>query len=170
MAGVYFFVMTHNIKTKLGKIILFIIAILLFIYSILLFIGGVQKHNNLWKPWAATHATLSFNIIHTTAEFNSALQTANHKPIMLDVYADWCVSCKKIESTIFTNEAVQDSLKNHYLIRFDVTNNDSGNRELEKSLHIFAPPTIIFFNEKHQETTRLFGEFNQSDFSSAVKK
>lgn len=171
ITAIYFFIRAKCITRKLIKAIMFIIAGLLLIYSVLLIIGGIQKHDNPWKPLMAHQQSLSFNsIIHNNTEFNAALQSANNKPIMLDVYADWCVSCKKIESTIFTNEAVQDSLKNYYLIRFDVTANDSGNRELEKKLDVFAPPTIIFFNTKHQETARLFGEFTQSYFLSAVKK
>ena len=67
------------------------------------------------------------------------------RPVMLDFYADWCVSCKEMEKYTFTDPGVQAALANAVLLQADVTANDADDQALLKRFEIFGPPTIAFF-------------------------
>ena len=66
--------------------------------------------------------------------------------VMLDFYADWCVSCIEMEKYTFTDATVQDVLSNTVLLQADVTANDKDDQVLMKRFGVFGPPTIIFFD------------------------
>ena len=68
------------------------------------------------------------------------------RPVMLDFYADWCVSCKEMERFTFTDPAVQQKLAGALLLKADVTANNAQDRELLKRFHLFGPPGTIFFD------------------------
>ena len=83
------------------------------------------------------------------AELNRA--KANNRTAMLDIYADWCTSCKEMEAFTFTDPAVQARLADRVLIQADVTANDKFDRALLKQMAIFGPPAILFFDERGRE-------------------
>ena len=74
--------------------------------------------------------------------------------VMLDFYADWCVSCKEMEHYTFTEDSVKQSLANVVLLQADVTANDEADRALLECFGIFGPPTIVFFDANGRERTR----------------
>ncbi len=94
------------------------------------------------------------------------------KPVMLDFYADWCVSCKEMEHYTFSDENVQSSLTNVVLLQADVTLNDSDDQALLQRFDIFGPPTIVFFDTDGQERKnfRVVGFMPAADFSAHVLK
>jgi thiol:disulfide interchange protein DsbD len=114
-----------------------------------------------------------FTTIQSKAELQSALETAkvSGKPVILDVYADWCVSCQQIESEIFENHSVLSSLKDTHLLRLDLTKQTADTQQLQKELAIVGPPTLLFFNVDGEEDKnyRLVGKFKSNDFINHIK-
>ncbi len=93
---------------------------------------------------------VNFRKIKSVAELDEALRTAG-KPVMLDFYADWCVSCKEMERFTFTDARVQAKLAGALLLKADVTANNAEDRELLKRFKLFGPPGTIFFDPKGEE-------------------
>lgn len=93
---------------------------------------------------------VSFRKVASVAELDQVLRTAG-KPVMLDFYADWCVSCKEMERYTFTDARVQARLAGAVLVKADVTANNAEDRELLKRFKLFGPPGTIFFDAQGQE-------------------
>ena len=91
----------------------------------------------------------------------------NDRPVILDVYADWCISCKIMEKNVFTESRVREGLREFGLLRVDVTANDELDRELLTHFGLFGPPTLAFFGEDGVEITevRIQGEIDADAFS-----
>ena len=96
---------------------------------------------------------LSFAVIHSLAELDVQLSKAKQeqKLVMLDFYADWCISCKEMELNTFANPEVSKELKQLVLLQADVTANSPENQALLKRFGLFGPPGILFFNLASQE-------------------
>ncbi|HEX8403187.1 MAG TPA: protein-disulfide reductase DsbD [Duganella sp.] len=86
-----------------------------------------------------------FTRIKTVAELDRILATST-KPVMLDFYADWCVSCKEMERFTFSKPAVNAKMKDVLLLQVDVTANNADDKALMKRFGLFGPPGLIFFN------------------------
>ena len=82
--------------------------------------------------------------VRSVAELDAALRAAG-RPVMLDFYADWCVSCKEMERFTFTDPAVQRA-RGRVLLKADVTANNAEDRALLKRFGLFGPPGTIFFD------------------------
>jgi thiol:disulfide interchange protein DsbD len=91
-----------------------------------------------------------FTRIRTEAELDLALASAE-KPVMLDFYADWCVSCRELEHFTFSDPSVRKRLETMTLLQVDVTANSAEDKALMKRFSIFGPPAIIFFDASGQE-------------------
>ena len=135
------------------------IGIILLVLGIALLIGAVSGAKSALQPLAGlraasttlNEATLPFIRIKNTAELDAQIDAAKGKIVMLDFYADWCVSCKEMEQLTFSNPGVQKSLKNTVLLQADVTENTAEDLALLKRFHLYGPPGIIFFNRSGQE-------------------
>jgi len=101
----------------------------------------------------------SFVRINSIKTLDQALATArlNNKPVMLDFYADWCVSCKEMEKLTFSNARVKPKLDSMVLLQADVTANTDDDKALLKRFGLFGPPGMIFFNVKGKESGRIIG-------------
>jgi len=99
---------------------------------------------------SAEAPSLAFRRIKTVAELDEALRTAG-RPVMLDFYADWCVSCKEYERYTFRDAQVQARLSKVLLLQADVTANDDDDKALLKRFSLFGPPGIMFFDGQGQE-------------------
>ncbi|MES2695679.1 MAG: sigma-70 family RNA polymerase sigma factor [Verrucomicrobiota bacterium] len=93
---------------------------------------------------------LRFQPVRSVAELDAALQSAG-RPVMLDFYADWCVSCKEMERYTYTEAAVRERLSKALLLKADVTANNAQDRELLKRFQLFGPPGTIFFGPRGTE-------------------
>ena len=91
-----------------------------------------------------------FQRVRSVDELDAALRTAG-RPVMLDFYADWCVSCKEMERFTFTDPAVQKKLAGALLLKADVTANNADDRALLKRFSLFGPPGTIFFDAAGKE-------------------
>jgi thiol:disulfide interchange protein DsbD len=99
---------------------------------------------------AAPAEALRFERIGTVAELDARLKTVS-QPVMLDFYADWCVSCKEMERFTFSDPKVRAALAQMVLLQVDVTKNTSEDQALLKRYRLFGPPGIIFFDGAGRE-------------------
>ena len=134
------------------------IGLLAIIYGAALILGSLSGNTNPLQPLAnigimngqkTIASELHFKRIKSLDNLNLELAQAKlqNKSVMLDFYADWCVSCKEMEAYTFTDERVQNSLANTILLQADVTANDEIDQALLNELNVFGPPTIIFYNK-----------------------
>ena len=116
---------------------------------------------------------LSFVVIHSPAELDAQLTKAQQeqKWILLDFYADWCISCKEMEANTFTNPEVSKELKQLVLLQADVTANSPENQALLKRFGLFGPPGILIFNQnsEEQKEQRVIGYMPPQRFAERLK-
>ncbi|QWE12589.1 protein-disulfide reductase DsbD [Polynucleobacter sp. AP-Titi-500A-B4] len=117
---------------------------------------------------------LSFLVIHSPAELDAQLMKAKQeqKIVMLDFYADWCISCKEMEVNTFTNPEVSKVLKQFVLLQADVTANSLDNQALLKRFGLYGPPGILIFNQQSEEQKeqRVIGYMPPQRFAERLKK
>ncbi len=116
---------------------------------------------------APVEATLPFVRIGSVADLDRELAGANGRPVMVDFYADWCVSCKEMEKYTFSDAAVQAQLGGYLLLKADVTANNDADQALLRRFGIFGPPTTAFFGSHGRECRnfRLVGFVAAAEFS-----
>ncbi|PRG93045.1 thiol:disulfide interchange protein [Burkholderia multivorans] len=105
---------------------------------------------------AAAHEGPAFASVRSSGELDALLKSSA-QPVMLDFYADWCVSCKEMEHLTFTDARVQARLAQLHLVRADVTANNADDQALLKRFGLFGPPGIIFFDRNGKEIARVVG-------------
>ncbi|NOQ29929.1 MAG: protein-disulfide reductase DsbD [Helicobacteraceae bacterium] len=146
----------HNAKSAIKTI-----SVFLLMYAIAMFIGGLSNAKDLFNPLENLTTTtitqssvvkkeLKFTKVHSIKELNEALALNKNKKVMLDFYADWCVSCKELEAITFKDATVIEELNNYVLIKADITANDKEQKELSKKFGVFGPPALLFFNKEHE--------------------
>ena len=171
--------LNSNYKSKVKKTI----GIAIIVYGVALLLGSFSGNNNPYQPLANIKFIndqanikkhLDFKRIKSIDDLNMEINLAasENKSVMLDFYADWCVSCKEMETYTFTNKKVQDALSNTILIQADVTLNDLIDQNLLKKLDVFGPPTIIFYDQRgrRQIGYEVVGYMNADNFSEHVKE
>ena len=117
----------------------------------------------------APSGPVSFQRVSSIAELDVAVRAATGKTVMLDFYADWCVTCKEMERYTFTDPAVQSRLGNMVKIQADVTAGTPEHRALLQRFRLFGPPGIVFFDPAGREIEglRVIG-FQAADRFAAV--
>jgi len=117
---------------------------------------------------------LSFVVIQSPAELDAQLIKARQeqKMVLLDFYADWCISCKEMEVNAFTNSEVSKELKQFNLLQADVTANSSENQALLKRFGLYGPPGILIFNQnsEEQKEQRVIGYMPPQRFVERLKQ
>lgn len=114
---------------------------------------------------------LAFKSVADLPQLQAALAQAQGKPVMLDLYADWCVACKEFEKYTFSDAQVQQQLANTLLLQADVTANSAAHAALLKELNVLGLPTIVFFDAQGNEIhdARVTGFMNASEFLQHLK-
>ena len=139
------------------------IGMLLLALGLILVIGAASGAKSIFTPLAGLTAqgaktpntALNFKRIHSISELEAEIQHAKGKVVMLDFYADWCVACKELEKSTFSDANVQSALKNAVLIQADVTDNSDEEIALLNRFKLFGPPGIVFFNKSGKEIPAL---------------
>ena len=110
--------------------------------------------------------------IKSNQELEQALAAAKAqgKPVMLDFYADWCVSCKEMEKFTFTDDRIHSRLASIVLLQADVTANDDDDKALLKRFNLFGPPGMIFFDLNSSESGRVIGFEKAGQFAQSLSK
>jgi len=125
-----------------------------------------------WMAWPLLpnrHASvLPFKRIHSVRQLEGEL--AQGKPVMLDFYADWCVSCKEMEKFTFSAAPVRAALEGTVLLQADVTANSDEDKALLKRYGLFGPPAIILFDGGGKELARVIGYQDAARFQQTLAK
>ena len=116
-------------------------------------------------------SALAFQPVSNLASLEAAVLAAG-KPVMLDLYADWCVSCKEMEAFTFTDEAVRKRLAGMALLRADVTANSADDKALMRRYGLFGPPALLFFSSSGEELSaaRVIGFQNAKVFGEHLDR
>lgn len=152
------------------------------IYGTLLLIGVASGSYSLTTPLkgivagggtgAANHAELVFEPVKGLDGLNAKLALAqqNNQTVMLDFYADWCVSCKEMEAYTFTDSKVIAQLSDTMLLKADVTANDAKDKELLETFGLFGPPATLFYDKsgEEQQAYRVMGFMKASKFTQVI--
>jgi thiol:disulfide interchange protein DsbD len=151
--------------------------------AVLLLLGAASGGQSVLQPLAhirtaqagnlpEANTGLQFERIKTVAGLEAALGKAQAKgqPVMLDFYADWCVSCKEFETFTFSNAEVKKRLSPVLLLQADVTANNADDKALLKRFNLFGPPGIVFFKgaEVTQVIHKVVGYQNANDFLASL--
>src|SRR5690606_7374093 len=152
------------------------VGIIALTLGLAIFLGALSGSRDIFQPLSAfasssassdpegAGGTLEFQKITSLAELDAQLQAANGRYVMLDFWADWCVSCKEMELFTFTDSKVRARLKDVVLIKADVTANNAADQALLRRFGLFGPPGIIFFDRQGEEL-----DFQVVGFQSAKK-
>ena len=103
-----------------------------------------------WRTGSAPVPEVRFERVRSLGELDARLKTAG-RPVILDFYADWCVSCKEMERFTFSDDKVRAELGNMLLLQADVTSNSAADQALLRRFRLFGPPGIIFFDASGRE-------------------
>lgn len=153
----------------------------LLVYALVTWVGALQGQDDPLRPLGrlvssveATQQVQSgqWQTITTPAELDAALLGAknNGKPLLLDWYADWCISCKVIEREVLNAPEVGRQLGDYQLVRFDITESNPAQRALLDRYQLFGPPAILLFDAKGDEwlDLRVVGEVDAATFAARL--
>jgi thiol:disulfide interchange protein DsbD len=166
-------------------------GLLILVYGIVLLIGALAGRTDPLQPLAGLSAGMSassstgqsnalaahalpFKRVKSVANLETEVTAAkaSGKTVMLDFYADWCVSCKEMEKYSFTDPRVIAALNNAVLLQADVTANDDDDQALLKHFGIFGPPSIMFFGTDgvERKNFRVVGYMQADQFHEHVSR
>lgn len=141
---------THGLR-KLGKGV----GIVLLVYGAALAVGLLAGGQSLVYPLKgivsssqAVSQKLNFDVVTTLSQLESKLKDAEQakRAVMLDYYADWCVSCAELDYVTFADDRVKQTLSMMTLIKVDVTANDEESKKLTQRYQVLGPPTLVFYD------------------------
>ena len=121
---------------------------------------------------ASEMGSLAWRRVESVDQLDAALAGANGKPVVLDFYADWCVSCKEMDRFTFSDPRVANKLAGMQLLRADVTANNAEDKALLKRFGLFGPPATIFFDDHGNELpgTRVIGFEPSNQFLTSLAR
>lgn len=150
------------------------IGLLILIYGVLLWGLVARGGGDMLAPLSnyrtsvqAEKVHVIFKKIKSSDDLNHVLTKAqsNNQIVMLDFYANWCISCKKLERLVFSNAKVVSDMKNVIALQADITANDATDKALIARFNIIGPPGILFFKDGvENRSQRIVGEVNVQDF------
>ena len=167
----------HNAKS--GHKLMKGIGLLALLLGIAYLIGALSGARDLFHPLSTIYKTEAraapapmFTRIKDLAGLDQKLQNSNGKIVMLDFYADWCISCKEMERFTFSDPAIQARLKSAVLLQADVTANSQEDKDLLKKFGLYGPPGILFFNAQGREMSdfRLVGIQDTAQFMNTLQR
>lgn len=161
--------------TRFGKGV----GILALLLGVAYLIGALSGAHDILRPLGnigrataeVPPASLRFERVKSGAELDARIAQAGGKTVMLDFYADWCVSCKEMDRFTFSDAAVQAKLKNTILLQADVTANNADDKALLQRFQLFGPPATLFFNAAGKELAdyRVTGYQDATQFLQSLK-
>lgn len=158
------------------------IGLMMLAYGLLLLIGFSMGNSNPLKPlqgFAVNNAEaaeqgLSFERVASLKELEARIKqaAANKQWVMLDFYADWCISCKEMEAYTFKDPQVKASLAGFVLLQVDVTKNSDEDKALLAKYSLIGPPAILFFGTDQQENSanRVIGYQDAGTFIKTIQR
>ena len=153
-------------------------GVVLLIGGAAMLIGALAGSRDPLQPLAVLRAEASapasaprFDKVASVAELDARLAAAD-RPVMLDFYADWCVSCKEMERFTFTDPQVAARMGQMILLKADVTANSADDKALLKRFGLFGPPGTIFFDARGAERggLRVVGFMKAEPFAAVLDR
>lgn len=142
-------------------------ALMIFIYGVVAIAGALQGNSDLLNPIGeSTHSESEAPFVKTTsiAEINTLI-AESQQPVMVDLYADWCISCKVMDEEIFAQEDAQLALRHLLWVQLDLTDNTEEHKAFMNTHGVFGPPTVLFFEAGNDNSQgRIIGERRKSEF------
>ncbi len=153
MGSAYYLIKKGN---KYGKIV----AVILMVVSTLFIMKSVDNSKNIKLP---------FLYVKNIQDLEKIIAHSK-KPIMIDFWATWCVSCKEFDNITFKDDRVKKELSKYLLLKVDVTKNTDDDKELMKKFNLFGPPAMIFYkNGVEENQKRMIGYKNPKEFLEIIK-
>jgi len=157
-----------------------LLGLLLMVYGLACWYGAMSGQGDPLRPLpgpvansaSAAPASNRWQTITTAGQLDQALAQAKQagKPLVLDWYADWCISCKVIEHDVLTDPQVVSRLAGYQQVRFDVTNSNAEQRALLNRYKLFGPPALVFFAPDGSEIAdaKVIGETDAAGFLGKI--
>jgi thiol:disulfide interchange protein DsbD len=152
------------------------IGVIALLVGIAILVGALSGNRDVLQPLAGWRGAAApdarspqFQRVSSVSELERAISASGGKPVMLDFYADWCVSCKEMERYTFSDDAVRARLGEMVKLQADVTANLDDHKALLKRFDLFGPPGIVFFDRQGNEIAglRVIG-FQRADKFAAI--
>jgi len=160
-------------------IIVRLITTIIFIYGVIVFTGAVSGSTNVIDPLenfigggsaVVKKKKIDWLYVKSVEQLEDVVSKSS-KPIMVDFWATWCVSCKEFDNITFKDEKVLDVLSGYELVKVDVTKNTQDDKALMKKFNLFGPPAMIFYeNGSERKDQRIIGYKNPEDFLKNLGK
>ncbi len=158
-----------------------LLGLFLLVYAVSCWYGAFSGQTDPLRPLPGTSTGLAqsapaetWQTISSPAELERVLDEAKAagQPLVLDWYADWCISCKVIEHEVLNAPNVLPLLKGYRLVRFDITQSSAEQRALLDRYQLFGPPALLFFAANGSEKTdaRVVGETNAGEFAAHLQR
>jgi thiol:disulfide interchange protein DsbD len=168
---------TARAKSAPGRNLARVLGLVAGLYGVVLLVGAALGSSNPLAPipqFAQQQTHLKFKRFKTVADLEREVTAASAtgRAVMVDFYADWCVSCIEMEHKTFTQPEVQAALANVVLLQADVTKNDDEDKALYAHFGIVGPPTIAFFGPdgKERRNFRVVGFMKAAEFAAVVRQ
>ena len=157
-------------------------GLVMLVYGVLVMVGVAGGQGDLLRPLkgltlaggAGEERELEFRPVKGLDGLKAALEpaAARGQVVMVDYYAEWCVSCKEMERFTFSDPSVQAALSDVLLLQTDVTENDALDQGLLSEFGLFGPPAIQFFGADGRERRelRVVGFMDADDFQRVVER
>ena len=176
------YLMRLTLRSSIARLTAIALALAATLYGALWSVNAIVGKSSLWlKPWIiqvdklhATETDQQFTRYTSLEEVNDAIAqaTALRKPAILIFYADWCISCKELETFTFANREVQQAMSDFSVFEADVTAPDANSEKMLKQFSLFGPPAILFFDAEGKEIPqkRLVGFISAEPFMEHLKE
>lgn len=154
-------------------------GVMLLLAGAALLIGCLAGNRDVLQPLrgvigstqgSAQVATQQFTSVTTTENLNSALAAAKGRPVLVDVYADWCIACHELERETFPDPTVASLLGAFATLKFDMTDNNPDQRAWLKQHDLFGPPALLIYDSNGQLRRTLVGFQTARQLSDALKE
>ena len=170
-SGIFLGALNHNTENQAQKLRQ-VVGILSLIYGTCLVIGAAMGNNDPLKPLANNSGVFqttdsgesfgsvnasNFIKVNTLQALSEQLAEAKKRqqPALVDLYADWCISCKVMERTVFPDPRLTDQLQQLTLIKLDITDNTREHQQFLNENQLFGPPAMLFFDQFGQSVPAL---------------
>jgi len=166
----------YLLSTKRGHWVSRLAGLVFAVFGMVQLVGVSTGGRDVFAPLAHLRKNgiekTEFIRVKSIAELDAAIAQAQGKVVMLDFYADWCISCIEMEKRTFTDERIKAKLGGMVLLQADVTANNTDDKALLNRFRLFGPPGIIFFDAQGREIEggRVIGFENPERFSRSLTR